>query len=201
MNYDFKTKSELLNKFRVYTKSPDDDAISFKEKIKEQLLHCPELLYALHNSKFEDELFDENGKLNCDGEWDKYFMTNIRPYLYIPTSQDEVRNYLCYHIGFSEFPKYNAVEKYCDITFSIFCNGQDINDVETGIARHDLIASIIREYFNWSLVFDSRCRLVSDKETTTDNNYVTRTLVFELIKLNSITKTTNGITKIINKRV
>lgn len=201
LEYDFKTKDELMDKLRAYAKSPDDDAIRFKEKIKEQLLHCPELLYALHNDKYENELFDENGNLNEDGEWDKYFMSNIRPYLYIPVSQDEVRNYLCYHIGFNEIPKSNSIEKYCNITFTVFCNGNDINDKETGIARHDLIASVIREYFNWSLIFNGRCHLISDKETTTDNNYVTRTLVFELTNLNSITKTTKGMAKVINKRM
>lgn len=115
-----------------------------------------------------------------DGEWDKYFISNIRPYLFIPATQDKVKNYLCYKVEFSEIAKFNVIEKYCQITFVIFCEGKDIDDKETGIARHDLIASIIRERFNWSLIFNGRCRLVSDKEGLTDNNYVTRTLVFEL---------------------
>lgn len=197
--YDFKTKGELLEKFAAYTKTCDDDTIRFKEKIKEQLLCCPEILYSLHNTEYETELFDDKGNLFHDGEWDKYFTSNIRPYLFIPETQDKVRNYLCYKVDFSEVAKLNTIEKYCQITFVIFCEGKDIDDKETGIARHDLIASIIRERFNWSLIFNGRCRLVSDKEGLTDNNYVTRTLVFELTNLNSITKTSKGITKIINK--
>jgi len=200
LSYSFKSKSELLNKLIEYTKSSDDDSIRFKEKIKKHLLHCPELLYALHNVEYESELFDDDGTLTENGEWDKYFMTNIRPYLFIPETQDDVKNYLCYKVEFNSIPKYNEIEKYCNITFTILCNGNDINDRETGIARHDLIASIIREYFNWSLLFNGRCHLISSKETLTDNNYIMRTLIFELTNINSITKTTKGMTKIINKR-
>ena len=51
------------------------------------------------------------------------------------------------------------------------------------------IASIIRERFNWSSIFGMQAKLVSSKESMTDNNYVVRTLVFEILDLNGIVKT------------
>lgn len=98
-------------------------------------------------------------------------------------------------------PKYNAKEKYSQITFVIFCDGKDIDDKQTGIARHDLIAAIIREYFNWSNIFGTQCKLVSNKESSTDNDYITKTLIFEITTSNSITKTKNNKTQVINSEV
>ena len=45
------TKDDLLNKLRAYCETPDDETIRYKNKIKNALLYCPELLYAM----------DENG--------------------------------------------------------------------------------------------------------------------------------------------
>lgn len=57
-DFEIKNKSEMLSKLRAYATSPDDDNIRIKEKIKQTLLNCPELLYALHNKELEGELFD-----------------------------------------------------------------------------------------------------------------------------------------------
>lgn len=76
-------KNDLLNKLRTYSNTPDDDVIRCKEKIKNALLQCPELLYALNNKELESELFNADGSLNAsydidgnivpEGEWDRYF--------------------------------------------------------------------------------------------------------------------------------
>ena len=70
------TKDDLLEKLREYRTSPDDENIYYKQKIKNALLTCPELLYALHEEKYEDELFDDDGNINWNpethepyGEW------------------------------------------------------------------------------------------------------------------------------------
>ena len=61
-------------------------------------------------------------------------------------------------------------------------------DKLTGLPRHDLIASIIREQFNWSNIFGLQTKLISSKEYMTDNNYVVRTLVFQIYyDINGIT--------------
>lgn len=207
---DIATKNDLLNKLRAYASTPDDDNIKYKDIIKTALLKCPELLYALHEKSLEGELFDDDGNINWDedetplGEWDSYFgeSSNIRPYLYIPETQTEVRHYLCYQVGFDELPRYSDIQKYTTVTFNIFINGKDSMDVTTGIPRHDLISSIIRERFNWSNIFGMQTHLVSCKESMTDNNYIVRTLVFQLTDVNGLTQTPyNGKTTTNNYKV
>lgn len=199
------TKNDLLNKLRAYKESPDDDVILYKQKIKNALLSNPCLLYSLNDKKLESELFDKNGNINWEwnedtkqyeplGEWDRYFGSDslIRPFLFIPDTQTTVKCYMCYQVEFNEMPRYNNIEKYTLITFAIFVHGDDRVDKLTGIPRHDLIASIIREKFNWSSIFGMQAKLISSKESTTDNNYVCRTLTFQVLDLNGIVNTPYG---------
>ena len=192
------TKEKLLNKLRAYADTPDDDNIKYKDIIRKALLSCPELLYALNNKELESELFDEDGNLLIDkdtgellGEVDRYFgdNSNIRPSLFIPDTQTTVNSYMCYQVMFDELPKYQNIYKYNEIIFNIFVNGKDRTDKLTGIPRHDLIASIIRERFNWSSIFGMQSKLISSKESITDNDYVVRTLIFQIEDTNSIVYT------------
>lgn len=208
---EIKTKEDLLNKLRAYAETPDDDNIKYKNIIKKALLNCPELLYALNSNELESELFDEDGNLLIDegtgeliGEVDRYFGDNspIRPSLFIPDTETKVNSYVCYQVMFDELPRYSNVQKYTEITFSIFVNGKDRIDKATGIPRHDLIASIIRERFNWSNIFGMQTHLISSKESTTDNNYLVRTLIFQITDVNGITNTPySGSTLVNNYRV
>ena len=202
-------KEELLKKLRAYANTPDDDNIWYKEKIHDALLNNAELLYALNNEELESELFDGD-KLNIDketgellGEVDRYFgdNSNIRPYLFIPDTQTDIKHYVCYQVAFDEMPRYSTFHKYNEITFNIFVNGKDRTDKLTGIPRHDLIASIIRERFNWSNIFGTQVHLVSSKESVTDNNYLVRTLIFQITDMVNILNTTNGNRKVINNVV
>lgn len=195
------TKEELLNKLRAYADTPDDDNIRYKEKIHDALLNNAELLYALNNEELESELFDEDDNLLIDeetgellGEVDRYFgdNSNIRPYLFIPDTQTDVKHYVCYQVAFDELPRYSKIQKYTEITFNIFVNGKDRTDKLTGIPRHDLIASIIRERFNWSSIFGMQTHLISSKESVTDSNYLVRTLIFQVLDLNGIVNTPYG---------
>ena len=199
------TKDDLLNKLCAYKTTPDDDVILYKQKIKNALLSNPCLLYALNDKKLESELFDKNGNINWEwnedtkqyeplGEWDRYFGSDslIRPFLFIPDTQTTVKCYICYQVEFNEMPRYNNIEKYTLIIFNIFVHGDDRVDKLTGIPRHDLIASIIREKFNWSSIFGMQAKLISSKESTTDNNYICRTLTFQVLDLNGIVNTPYG---------
>lgn len=205
------TKNDLLNKLRAYKTTPDDENIQYKKKIEKALMLNPCLLYALNEKSLESELFDEDGNINWEwnedtkeyeplGEWDRYFgsNSNIRPILFIPDTQTEVKHYICYQVSFDETPRYQDTLKYTTITFTIFVHGNDRMDKLTRIPRHDLIASIIRERFNWSNIFGMQTHLVSSKESTTDNNYLVRTLVFQVIDTNGIVNTTNGKTSLSN---
>lgn len=211
---ELNTKEDLLNKLRSYRTAPDDDNILYKQKIKKALLSNPCLLYALNENKLESELFNDDGNINWEwneetkeyeplGEWDRYFGSdsNIRPFLFIPDTQTEVKHYICYQTSFNESPRYNTIEKYAQIIFTIFVHGNDRMDKSTGIPRHDLIASILRERINWTNIFGAHCELVSDRESTTDNNYLTRTLVFQLTALKNISQTQNNKSCVINNKV
>lgn len=192
------TKNDLLNKLRAYKESPDDDVILYKQKIKNALLSNPCLLYSLNDKKLESELFDKNGNINWEwnedtkqyeplGEWDRYFGSDslIRPFLFIPDTQTTVKCYLCYQVGFRDTARHNSGLKDTLIDFAIFVHGDDRIDKLTGIPRHDLIGSIIRERFAWSNIFGMQAHLAQDYEQTVDNNYVARYLTFQLTDLNS----------------
>ena len=185
------TKKDLLDKLRIYTDTPDDDNIRYKEKIHDELISNPYLLYALNESTLYNELFDSSdkehwvydedkkiyvptdecriygqidnktGKYELLGEVDRYFgdNSNIRPYLFIPDTQTDVKHYVCYQVMFDELPRYQNVQKYTEITFNIF-----------GMQTH----------------------LISSKESITDNNYLVRTLIFQITDVNSITYTPLG---------
>ena len=140
---------------------------------------------------------EEKQKYEPLGEWDRYFSdtssdANIRPYIFIPETQTKVKHYLCYQVGFQDTVRYQPGLKETQITFTIFVHGDDRMDKLTGIPRHDLIASIIRERFAWSNIFGMQTHLVSNRESTTDNNYVVRTLVFQLTDLNNKIQTPYG---------
>ena len=208
------TKNDLLDKLRAYKTTPDDENIQYKKKIEKALMLNPCLLYALNEKSLESELFDDDGNINWEwneetkeyeplGEWDRYFgsNSNIRPFLFIPDTQTEVKHYICYQVAFDEAPRFNALEKYVQITFTIFVHGNDRMDKLTGIPRHDLIGSILRERIHWSNIFGTQCKLVSSRESTTDNNYIVRTLVFQCTTLNGTSHTHNNQTSIINNTV
>lgn len=199
------SKADLLTKLRAYTETPDDESIQYKEKIKKALLQNPCLLYALNNKNLEPELFDKDGNINWEyneqtkeyeplGEWDRYFgeSSNIRPYIFFPETHTEVKNFVCYQVMFDELPRYQDSLKYTQITFTIFVHGSNRTDELTGIPRHDLIASIIRERFNWSNIFGLQTHLISSKESIVDNNYLVHTLVFQMVDTNGIANTPYG---------
>lgn len=199
--YDVHTKDDLIYKLSDFAVNPDDDCIRCKEKIKNALLNCPELLYLFHEKDYEKELFLPSGELNTEGDWDVYYGDNIRPYLYIPETQEKIKHYLSYRVMFDSTQLYNKVEKYLQIVFYIFVNGQDAIESTTGLCRHDLIASTLREKFNWTNIFGTQCRLVSNIENITDNYFLTRTLTLECNVLNSIVKTNSNKTSVINNVV
>lgn len=201
------TKQDMLKKLKMFKETPDNDTIRYKKKIEKKLMGCPELLYTLNEKKLETELFDDKGNINWNtetgeplGEWDRYFGSNanIRPFLFIPDTQTGARHYICYQVNFTESPRYNSVEKYIQVKFTIFVYGNDRIDKLTGIPRHDLLTAIIQEQINWTNIFGTQCMIVSDQESTTDNNYLVRTFIFQATMPNSITETRNGISRTIN---
>lgn len=195
------TKQDLLQKLRDYSTTPDDNVLRFKAKIKDALLKCPELLYALNNKNLESELFNPDGTINAEydengniiplGEWDRYFGYNIRPYIFIPETQVTTDNFLCYTVGFRHLVEGNAVNCYMQVVFTILCSSdpEQVVDSLTGQPRHDLIGSIIREIFNWSSIFDGKFVVSNNYEDVKDTNYIARNILFEGVVTNGITTT------------
>lgn len=197
----FSTKAEMVSQLQGYLSNPDDDTIRLKEKIKTMMLGCPKLLWALNNEEYEAELFNEDGSLNDTGEWDVYFGDSslIRPFLFIPETQDVVANYICYQTSTDENMRYNSEMKYFVITFTIIVHEKDSIDKVTGIARHDLIGGIIRELMAWSSSTMSSAIPIYEGESVTDNNYITKVLKFQATMPNNLVITDSSGTAFVNK--
>ena len=69
-------------------------------------------------------------------------------------------------------------------------------DKLTGIPRHDLLAAIIQEQINWTNIFGTQCMIISDQESTIDNNYLVRTFIFQATMPNSIIKNSQIVNKL-----
>ena len=197
----YSTKDEMVENLQAYLSTPDDDTIRLKDKIKDMLLGCPKLLWALNNEEYESELFNDDGTLNETGEWDVYFgdTSLIRPFLFIPETQDVVANYICYQTSTDENMRYNSEMKYFVITFTIIVHEKDSIDKVTGIARHDLIGGIIRELMAWSGVTMSDAVPIYEGESVTDNNYITKVLRYRAAMPNNLVVTDKSGTAFVNK--
>lgn len=184
MSWTNEDKEALL----AFKHSVDSDDIKVKEQIKKVLLDNRFIVHVLNNKELEE----------AEAEPDEYFYENIRPYFLIPETQTNTKNFLCYEVSYKELDRYNSLVKMLQITFYILCHQQDLRDKETGVARHDLLAALVQDQFNFTTyVGGGKLKLVSDVASVTDNDYATRTLIFEQVTDNNIVK--HG--KIINKEI
>lgn len=178
---DKEIAQRLLSKYKYRSKGGvacgDNDNIRYKEIVKERLLSCEELKYAINSPDLKDQPMDA------------YFGVHIKPYLVVPEVQHEVRTYIMYDTSFDDRPMRNDIMKYGELCFIVTCPVEDLIDSYTGIARHDLIGAILQDSINWSHAFGTQMRLVSDKSAISDSSYATRTLIFQQTGLNGITRT------------
>lgn len=166
----------------------DDDNIRFKETIKDKLLNNEKIIFVLNNKEL----------LENDAPVDEYYGTNIFPMYIVPGTQHNTQNFVCYEVSFSEVARYNKIIKEGQIIFYILCEEKTAIEEHTGIARQDLLAALIKEQFNWSNFFGNQIHLVSDRPIVVDNHYPARTLIFEGQFPNSIVKTKDGKSNVIN---
>lgn len=153
----------------------NDDIIEMKRLIKQTLIDEPDILEALHNSNISLDSPDE------------FLDTNIFGFIRIPTTQDTVRNFICFTVDDIEENRFNEVMKTQYIQFTCICHLEDMK-TEFGIDRHDLLGYLIRDTFNWTNMFGLQFELIYNKESTIDSDYYCRTLKFEATKLNSLNK-------------
>jgi len=124
-----------------------------------------------------------------------YIGINILPFYLIHPTQHNVQNYICFDTEVRELDRYNSKMKQQRIIFYVLCEEKNNIEKSTGIARHDLIASIILDIFNWSNLFTEQVHCVSNIASVVDNDYACRTLVFEQYTDNNLAKTRNGVTR------
>lgn len=178
----------------------DYDSIRIKEIIKQKLLANDDIIHVLDNKELQE----------AEAENDEYFWTNIRPAYIIPETQTESQNFICFSVGYENVERnftnssrtYNDLQRHLHITFVVLCEQKNLKDGDTGIARHDLLAALIQNEFNFTNYFGRKIELVSDQETVVDSRYCARTLVFSQVTDNNITKTQYGSpSRIVNKEV
>lgn len=186
---------ELIN-LKGFSKqsSCDADNIRIKEIIKQRLLgnneygkpeekartisNSQKIIHLLNNEELDEE------------EPDSYFGVNIQPfYVLNGITNEKVKNYICYETSCQcSDVDGSRFFKNMRIVFYVLCDIHDQNDIVkgVGIARHDLLAHLIQDEFNWSNCFGTQIVLIDDNPSITDSDYATRTLVFESNSTNNI---------------
>ena len=152
-----------------------DDIIEMKRLIKQKLIADMDILEALHNPDVDMDSPDE------------FLDNNIFGFIRVPTTQDTVRNFICFIVDDIEENRFNEVMKTQYIKFHAICHLEDIK-TEYGIDRHDLLGYLIRDTFNWTNIFGLQFKLISSKESAVDADYYCRTLTFEATKPNMLNK-------------
>ena len=169
----------------------DNDNVKLKEEIKARLVNNKYIIHVLNNKELEE----------AEAEADEYFGVNILPMYLISPTQHNVQNFICFDTGFKELSRYNSAVKDQFINFYILCDEKEGIDRETGIARHDLLAALITEEFNYEIFSGGRWTLESDVPSVVDTNYAARTLTFVMTTDANLVKTRNKMTTIINHKV
>ena len=151
-----------------------DDIIEIKRLIKQKLIADMDILEVLHSPDIDIDSPDE------------FLDNNIFGFIRVPTTQDTVRNFICFTVDDIE-PSYNTHFKVQQIQFACICHLADMK-TEYGIDRHDLLGYLVRDNFNWTNDFGLQFKLVYNKESTIDGDYYCRTLKFEREVANNLKK-------------
>jgi hypothetical protein len=153
----------------------DDDICYMKRLIKQKLISDRDILETLNNPEIDMDSPDE------------FLDNNIFGFIRIPTTQDTVRNFICFSVDDIEADRFNTHMKVQQIQFACICHLDDMK-TKYGVDRHDLLGFLVRDVINWSNDFGLQFKLVYNKESTIDSDYYCRTLKFERETTNSLNK-------------
>lgn len=182
---------EQLQELRNLKTLVDSDDIRFKEIIKKNLIENDLLIYLLNNKELQGVGADPSD----------YLGVNILPYYIIKPTQHNVQNFICYETETRELERYNSNMKLQRVIFYVLCEEKNNIEKKTGIARHDLIAALLIDMFNWTNLFTNKIHIISDIPSVVDNDYACRTLIFEMTTDNNLAKTKNGATAMNNRKI
>lgn len=186
-----KLSKEEINELRNLKVNLDSDDIRIKNKIKEKLLDNYKIIYALNNKELQE----------CDAEPDEYYGINILPYYMINPTQTNVQNFICFETQYDEINRYNKSVKYMQIIFYVLCEQKNIIDEKTYIARHDLLAALLLQEFNYKNYFGAKIRCISNEPKVIDTDYASRTIIFEQITDNNLVETRGTKALLMNKEI
>ena len=167
------SKEEIQDVITRFKDSGEDDNCRYKEIIKQRLLNNKYIIHFLNAAALDEDCPDD------------YFGNIILPNYMIPATQSEYRNFICYESSWDgSVPRYGSDKiKIAEITFYVLCDEAGVVDSETGLARHDLLAALIKQEFSNTTIFGCRLIFSKDEPSTTDTHYATRTITFSVHSL------------------
>ena len=174
---------EQIAELRDLKSNVNDDNIRIKSAVKEMIVNNPLIIHVLNNKSLDED---------CPQD---YMGVNIYDFYYLPGVQTEVKNFICFDVGFEDISRSNKAFKIFQLKFYILSNFDDVSDKETGISRHDLIGYLISRDLNRKSLEGLNFELISDQPTITDGTYCCRSLIFEAVADNGIAY--NG--KVVNR--
>ena len=145
-----------------------DDDIIRKKRIIEQVLCADEDIIEILDNKNLDPSAPE-----------EYLGENIFPFLRVPGTQDTSKNFITFMIDDMGRVPNNQAMKTQYVQFVVFVH-KSLAKTKYGMARHDLLAYLLRDIFHLSNCLGSQMDIVYNKEGIADNDFYTRTLKFEL---------------------
>lgn len=149
------------------------DIIRKKRIIGEMLYSDPDIIEVLDNPELDPSCPDE------------YLHQNIFPFIRIPGTQDVSKSFITFLLDDIEAAPINKSMKSQFLKVVIFVH-KDLVKTKWGAERHDLLAYLVEDVFHLSNSLGLQLNLVSNREGTTDADYCTRTLQFEMITPNSM---------------
>lgn len=146
----------------------EDDIGLSKRVISTVLYNDPDIVELIANHEIDPECPDE------------LMYENIFPFIRVPGIQDESKNFICYEVDdIGEITRNDRMKQQI-IQFVVFVH-KGLIETGYGVPRHDLLGYVIRDLFNRSHLFGHELKQISSKGGTTDTDYYTRTIRFQLI--------------------
>lgn len=154
-----------------------DDIIRLKHKVMKELTSNVDVLRTLHNIHLESKISNWD---NPNG--DIYRDVNIFDFLKLPSLKDEIFNYICFEVVMT-----NSYNDDYIIMNIIFRTVSHVSDMKTdwGIQRHDLLAAILKNDFDWSNALGMTLVKIVDDGKIGEDDFYYREIVYETMLPNN----------------